>query len=557
MDPNEGFGDFALIDAALWLEGAALPGSLAWLERSWQEPAAFWKALHSQAERREPGVSKSAPLRHYDFYHDLVGRRLAAGTTALTWFDGGAWRTWSHAELAQAAEGWAAGWERAGAMPGDIVAILHPPGPRLLSALLAAFRLGLVVAVLPPWGPDFLERRLANLAPRWLAVEPLFLRGLKDEWRELALPDQPAPAGPLPRSHVYPGTAPAAYGFDPCSPTPDLPVPVSADSLYLGALRDGVLSLGLRPGQACAAPGWHPLECQPSLMLAVLLSGAGWVEIDPAELEKAPARLLERPIDVLGVTRRVRDLLLKQPLPGPKPWRYWFRQPAESMDLTVWQGFIERLELGECYAGNFLCNAALGGALLFSVRRRGLAHLGVLPAAGACWQLGVLTAPDLPSIGGVGRLASGQRGEKGVEWTATPYVLGPNRGEWFSLGVYPRGRAGRTYPREEVLAVLAGQPYAALVEVPLVGSENDALQVLLLFGGTVPEADWRAHIAKRLGADFLPDRIERLALLPRLDAEGRADPAWCQDHYLTGELYRRERSPVYRCLNELKRRVLG
>jgi hypothetical protein len=555
---TDGVGDIALIEASLWLEGAAPPGDLAWLERSWREPAAFWKALHSQCERREPGVSKSAPLRHYDFYHDLVARRQAAGTTALAWFDGAAWRAWTHAELAQSAEGWAASWEKAGVEIGDTVAILYPPGPRWLSAFMAGLRLGLVVAVLPPWGPAFLERRLANLAPRWLAAEPLLLRGLSEGWRELALPDRPSATPPARRSHAYPGTAAAACCFDPCSPEPDLPRAVDADTLYLGALRDGVLALGLRPGQICAAPGWHPLESQPGLVLAALLSGAGWAEIDPAEVEKDPARLLERSIDVLGVTRGLRDLLLKRPPPGGKPWRHWFRHPAESSDLSLWQGFVERLGLGECYAGNLLCNAALGGALLFSVRRRGQAHPGVLPAAGACWQLGALASPELPGLGGTGRLALGRRGEKETVWTPTPYLLARNRGEWMYLGHYPQGRAGRTYPRQEILDLLADPgAYPALVEAPAAGGEGDALQVLLAFGEAVDIEALRARIARELGADFLPDRIERLPLLPKRDGEGRADPEWCRSHYLTGELYRRQRSPVYRCLSELKRRVLG
>jgi hypothetical protein len=32
---------------------------------------------------------------------------------------------------------------------------------------------------------------------------------------------------------------------------------------------------------------------------------------------------------------------------------------------------------------------------------------------------------------------------------------------------------------------------------------------------------------------------------------------WCQFHYLTGELYRRQRSDIYRCLSALKQMVLS
>ena len=39
--------------------------------------------------------------------------------------------------------------------------------------------------------------------------------------------------------------------------------------------------------------------------------------------------------------------------------------------------------------------------------------------------------------------------------------------------------------------------------------------------------------------------------------QGGADHDWCQFHYSTGELYRRQRSDIYRCLSELKQMVLG
>jgi hypothetical protein len=54
----------------------------------------------------------------------------------------------------------------------------------------------------------------------------------------------------------------------------------------------------------------------------------------------------------------------------------------------------------------------------------------------------------------------------------------------------------------------------------------------------------------------LPDRIEVLPLLPKRNAEGGADQAWCQYHYLTGELYRRQRHELYCCLSALKKLVL-
>ncbi|MEY3880128.1 MAG: hypothetical protein RIQ94_923, partial [Pseudomonadota bacterium] len=66
----------------------------------------------------------------------------------------------------------------------------------------------------------------------------------------------------------------------------------------------------------------------------------------------------------------------------------------------------------------------------------------------------------------------------------------------------------------------------------------------------------QTYIETELGHEFLPDRIEWLPLLPQRNEDGGADQDWCQFHYLTGELYRRQRSDIYSCLSDLKQMVL-
>jgi hypothetical protein len=550
--------NFALIEASLWQEDQRQPADLAWLDSSWKDPVSFWKGLHAYSERRQASQSKSIPWSRYDFYHDLLVRHKDQTKSALVWFDKGHWRSWSYAELTQAVNGLAASWEGIGVEPGETLAILHPPGPQWLTALLAGLRLGLVVSLLSPQGNAFVKRRLDNLAPQWLAMDQLYRHQLAVVWQDRVLPNTLSSLAPARRSHEYPGKAIAAQCFDPTSPNPDLACPVEADTLYLGALRDGILALGIKPGQVCAAPGWHTVESQPALILAVLLSGATWVHIDFADLEKEPERLLEQHIDVLGISRSLRDLLLANPPCGEKPWRYWFRHPAESADFTRWQDFIQQLQLEASYSGNLLWNVARGGAIIFSARYRGWSTIRVLPAAGLRWQLGMIDSPDLPCLSGWGRMTLGKEEKGETVWTATPSILAPYLNVWNYLGHYPRGRAGRTYPRQEVLDLLADKVrYLAMVEASLYGGDADPRQVLLVFGAGIDTAALQTHIETELGTEFLPDRIECLPLLPKRNKEGGADQEWCQFHYLSGELYRRQRSAVFGCLSELKGLVLG
>lgn len=551
--------NFSRIEAALWQEGEeATLDPREWLQPSWQQPAPFWKGLHAYWERRQACQSKSVPLSRYNFYYDLLERQKDRMATAMLWFEKGNWQRWSHAELSRVVNGLAANWETKNVQPGEILCILHPFGPHWLAALLAGLRLGLTVCVLPPQGNAFVRRRLESTAPHWLAIDQLYRHQLGFEWQEKVLPNELLSSAPARRPYEYPAQDVAALCFDPASPTPELALPVSADSLYLGALRDGIFGLGLKTGQTCAAPGWHLLESQPSLLLAVLLCGGAWLHIDLADLENHGERLLEQPIHVLGISSRLRDQLRRNPPAGEKPWRYWFRHPAESVDFTLWQDFVRKLQLEKTYSGNLLWNAAWGGAILFSPRSYGRHHLTVLPAAGQIWQLGIVDSPDLPCLGGWGRLALGSEQDGEVAWTPRPYLMVPYLNAWNYLGQYPQGRAGRTYPRLEVLDLLAGKlRYAALVEASVDRGGADPRHVVLAFGGEIDAAALQALIATELGEEFLPDRVEVLPFLPKLSAEGGADQEWCQFHYLSGELYRRQRSAMHLCLSELKRLILA
>ncbi len=549
---------FAAIENTLWHENRRAPVELAWLQQSWEDPARFGVALHTYWQRRQGSPSKSIPWARYDFYHDVLVRQKDQTAAALIWFENESWQTWSYAELGQAVNSLAATWEAVGVQPGETLAILYPQGPLWLMALLAGLRLGLVVTLLPPQGNSFVRRRLNNLEPQWLVMDQLYKHQIDAIWYEKVLPNTLSSVLPSRRSFEYPGTTAVVQCFDPTSATPDLLCPIDADSLYLNAIRDGIFALGIQVGQRCAAPGWHGLESQPAMILAVLMCGGAWIHINFSELKKQPERLLEQPIDVLGVSRSLRDLLQLNPLSTEKSWRYWFRHPSESDDFSLWQDFIEDWQLENSYSGNVLCNAARGGAILFSPRRRGQAHHQVLPAAGLSWQLGVVDAPDLPTVEGWGRLALGKKEEEEIVWTNTPYIVTPYLKIWNYLGQYPRGRAGRTYHQQEVLKLLADKvKYLALVEAFVHGTDNDSQYVLLAFGPNVDTAAIEASIEFELGNDFLPDRIEWLPLLPQRNEEGGADHDWCQFHYSTGELYRRQRSDIYRCLSELKGMILG
>ena len=549
---------FTRIEAGLWEEDINATIDASWLDASWQDPVSFLKALHSYSERRQACSFKSIPFFRYDFYYDLIVRHKVQTTPAYMWLDNDVWRTWTYAELGAMVNGIVVSWEDSGVEPGDSLTILHPQGPYWIIALLAGLRLGAIISILPPQGNAFVSRRLKNIKPKWLAIDHLYRHQLEQAWQDKVLPNTISSLQPSRVSYEYLSNEIVIQSFDPTNEIPDAVCSVDANTFYLGALRDGIFALGIKQGQKCAAPGWYELESQPSMILSVLLHGGTWVHAELSEIEKQPERLLDQQIEVIGISKALRDVLQRNPPIGDKNWRYWFRHPAESADFTVWQNFIRELKLETSYSGNLICNTAKGGGILFSSRVRGHAHYKIFPGAGLCWQIGIVNSPALPSLNSSGRLALGKEKEDKIIWAATPYLLSFFHHQWLYVGQYPRFRAGRTYPRLELLDLLHGKfPYVAFVEAFINDGSSDPSQVLLTFMDNMDSTTLHDLIKRELGDDFLPDKIENITILPKLNDKGGADQKWCQTNYQIGELYRRERSPIHRCISELKQIIIA
>ncbi|AGZ44584.1 AMP-binding protein [Actinoplanes friuliensis] len=117
-------------------------------------------------------------------------------------------------DLSRLTGGYAAALHARGLVPGETVGIAVRPGPRSLAVLLAAYHLGLRVAVLDPTaGPDVLLARLGVAKPRLVLADaaaqavagwaaPLARRA------QLALPDLAALAPTVTIGRRLPGTAP-------------------------------------------------------------------------------------------------------------------------------------------------------------------------------------------------------------------------------------------------------------------------------------------------------------------------------------------------------------
>jgi hypothetical protein len=564
------------IAAAAALESdPAGPVDREWLEESWRDPNALVEALQAWLAGPSAVPFKSVPGVRYDLYHDWVMRHVRSGAAALRWYDrrnerDGGWSSLSYTELDQRCALRAAAWARQGVVPGAVVCVMLPFGAEAVVSLLAGLRLGACVSLLEPLGPAYVSRRLLALAPQHVASDPFYQPWLGALAGLLLEPDGLEPSASA-MSHTYAAADPCALPFSPLRRPPELPVPLPASLAYLGALRDGVITLALRAGDCIAAPGLHREQHQPALLFAALAVGATFVHVPAEDVLRDPALLDAVPLESVGLDAATCEARLRVPGGASHRWRHVFRNPEEPTDWEAWRELVETRGLRETAMSNVVFEAASGGALLSSPRRLGARHLAtlmhVVPPAGRAWALLDFTGTGQRSVGDSGVFAP-MTGEPGKEKPAEPQhiALGRRRGGEYLYGgtVEPR-RSGRVYPVDEVLAALGDCPFlagASVASVPGGGATLSWRFVLLGFCGHEPDArfdalreprceELRRMLATRLGEAFLPDAIELYPLLPRL-RDDVVDHAWCQVQYTTGSLYSKAKTPVFRRVAELR-----
>jgi hypothetical protein len=561
--------NISMIEQQLCLERLESPGVLSWLEKSYRNPLPFWQALKETHDGILSWPGKSIPFANYDFYHDIVVRNQRNTAPAFCWHDRlTGWQKISYSQLGSLVKRKESVWLSAGVQPGKKVCIVLPLELKYLVYLLTALKIGATVSTLPPQGNLFLRNRLEALSPEFVATDEMYLSMLTP-WRENIIPEETMEGGAetdSEYSHTYPTGEIVSLCFDPSSEIPHVPRELTSDAAYLCPLRDGLIALGIRPGDVLAAPGFHFLESQPALLLACLLNGGTYLNLEAEDVSDNPELLTEQPIRVLGVSRRLRDILLQKPVKLEKPLYYWFRNPAESLDIDQWQSFIEALELEKVYSGNVKIQSALGGCSLFSTKRQGQANVQVLPSPGVQFGLADPAGGESEAVADYGLFSAVALGSGNGEKTTTASILVKSRREYLYVGSGVSRRGGRTYPQAEVLAVIQNLPefsLSSVVEVPSFEAGSDPVFVLLVFiGGKrgVDEAGLIQSIFKaierEMGKEFLPDRIHFFPLFPRGVAEGELDHHWCREQYLTGGLFRKSREEIYRTLAQLREYVM-
>ncbi|RKH22706.1 long-chain fatty acid--CoA ligase [Corallococcus sp. AB030] len=554
---------FDVKDILRQLEAGFAPDSGApkWWQESWEDPEGFAVALAEAHAGRGVPPPKSRPGQQYDFFHDLIVRHVALERPAFRTHQRiQGWQALAYRTLHDLASRRASEWADQGVEPGAKVCLVHGVGQELLVSLLATLKLGGCFTLLPPMGPRAMATRLESLTPDFIAAEPHQLPLLKGH-EQLLLKSQGRGA-PGFTSHTYKPSDVVGLLFSPLVDPPHTPVPLTAENAWKGAIGDGMLTFGLSPGDLLAAPDFPVLQHLPALLFATLLRGATYLHLEMADLALNPAPLLEHPLRALGVTPKLRDLLVRHRA-SLRNVQHWFRSPEEPFDAQAWRAWVKQCGLQAVPSSNILIDASAGGAVLASSRGVSEAttdvHTDVFPVPGRAWTLKDpnQSGQGAPTDVGVFTLLPDK------EYPPGHVLLARIRQRYHYAGTLGFRHDGRTYSAKEVTAALEGLPFLAgtsVVPVSTGGLASHSRFLLLAFTGATPapssgEQEINRRIEMLLGGDFLPDRIEFFPLFPHR-VKGAVDDAWCASQFFTGALHKKAKDPMFQALTALRGRVL-
>ncbi len=561
--------DFAVVRETL-RAGKATPAWLAtWVPGAWADPEAFRKDFYAFAAAKREGAIKSRPQTGFDLYHDAVLAHVGRQKRALVAREREGGRelvTVSFESLHVRCSALADAWTREGVGPGTHIAVVLAPSVAMAVAILTAFRLGAVISYVPARGATYVKTRLAALAPERVATDEAGARFVGPLAEGALLPvTAPTTSVAGATRHMYLPGEPIARFVSPLLGQGVLPAELTADALHGALLRDALLVHALDGDDVVCAPGMPEAQHQPTAMLATLVAGATWVELELRDLDQDPKQLVKLGVTVLGASRALRERLITWSVSGAlihPAKRAVFTSLSDTLDLDRWNDLGRLLAKEALLTYGVVTSAAAGGTVLWNAPRTPtstVSGLGVFPVPGETWQLSEVGAAGepVPALGdsGIYTLLRDEEPALGVP----PIVIAKFQDAYMLAGPLEPGPAGISYPTLEVAAVAEKHPAvrAASVFVGAGRHLNDARVVLLAFTDDLaavaspPVTELRALVDREMGPGFTPDRIEVFALRPRFTEEGRVDHAWCRSQYLGGTLGRRSRSELFLTLSRL------
>lgn len=534
--------------------GSEAPG---WLRRSYQQHEEFVGALFQHVLERTERLEKSQPFVRYDLYHDLVVCNTGLDRDALMFFQGGSFETVSYDELHARCSALASVWQEQGVEPGAVVCIALPFGVDYVVALLTAIRVGAVATLVPGLRTRLSFERMVGSGAAFVVADAY---DVADHVELVVLPPRAGQRGATHSlAHVYGAGEVVAQLFSPFAEDHLALATVTADDLYIGALRDNALVFRYGPGEQVTAPGFDPLQYQPQLLLAALHAGATWVEFPvtmPADgMRGAAPRVIGVSPALLEAKESLTDELFENA-------RLWYRSATEAIELAEWEPLERRLVQMGIPSMSIATSAPFSGCFACSIKGVRNSPLELFPIMGEPWELLDASGSEQPALGPMGLLGNMRR--VSTELAVGHFTFTEHLNRYSFSGTFSWARSGRAFPVqafESWVTELSGVDHAVLFLAPS-AKLNDSLAVLVVFIDPLiaEDPDAKRDVQKRVeaaleaffGVDGLPDQVQLFSTVAQTE-DGKLNREWAIESYRSGILARKEGNEIFRSLSRLNR----
>lgn len=518
----------------------------------------YHRRLFDRWQQEQGYNARSIPGRIIDLYSDCLGRHGLENRAALRSYQGGALLTISYGELLTEVRRCAECWHAHGVNAQESVAVLVSSPFERTVALLAGFRLGLQVSLLPVTGASLLAEHLALLDCDHLHIESGFMNWVPVALRSQVIRQDQRRALENEEPRVYGPTDIALRLIDPGSESGQSVVIFQAGFLFRRLLQDAYLILNIDRGQLIAGMSRVEEGTAPFPELSALLAGACFWFIEPPDWQQHAVTLLAEPLDLISIPAHARSALTAPGIVVEEgTWKRWVRNPVECLDYAAWCAFAKRLGLESIPHADLLVMTSMAGIALGNDWSVDLLNMDVAPPAGQDWHLGDLMDPTQPSPTQHGRFAVILPDFEAQPVIATPVLLTSFGKGYRFVGHYPPGRQGRAVPAAQMIQVLkiTGARHAIVEKPGGQGVDSKTDYVLIAFRDPRSEDEILQTLAGHLGLSARPDAIVRSSLYPRLTEKGEVDSGWVSQLYFRGELSRREEAPFYGAIARFKAEV--
>ena len=264
---------------------------------------------------------------------------------------------------------------------------------------------------------------------------------------------------------------------------------LTAEEMYLCALRDGFLTLGLKAGSTWAYTPRCSLREQPSHLLMALLNGATTLYITEKTLQTQPQLLESETIDVIGVSNFLKSLWLEHKGFPRQKIRCWYQYLCDSHDERSWEKFIEKHKLEKIPVCRFFIDNSQGGILFASLPALGKANIGVWPALGVPW--------DLLQPNQLQQRATLPFGVFQQNSATSNLILGELHNGWIVASTVHPNKEGYTLPISAIESSVSALDFvesAVLLTMPIANASLTCQMVLIVFVSPTHAKIGRAHV---------------------------------------------------------------